>query len=294
MVSWPMAAVLLALASLLVVLGLLSLYGTHRILTGNGRVPLTVRPESYGLACEPVSFRTQDGLTLRGWFVPAAAPSARTILLCHGWGTNKGEILKSTHALAGLGFNLLYFDFRSCGESDGRELSVGYLEARDFDAAVGFLRSHRPGDRYAVYGLSMGAMVAFCGAIRHGCFAAAVLESPFSSHDQAVARYLRFHSGVPYYPLVPMMLFLIRRRLGADPQAESPERLAASFRTPLLGVCGEDDLISPPEIAAGLLARVPAPNELWIVPGADHARCAAVSGTEYVDRLARFFTAHLG
>jgi pimeloyl-ACP methyl ester carboxylesterase len=116
----------------------------------------------------------------------------------------------------------------------------------------------------------------------------------FSSHDDAVARYLWHHSNVPYYPLVPMILFWLRRRLGEDPQAESPERLAASFRTPLLAVCGEKDRIAPPGIAEALLARVPAAHELWIVPGAGHARCAAVSGGAYADRLARFFTAHLG
>src|SRR5437899_1652519 len=87
----------------------MSYYTAHRIVTGDGRVPLTQRPETFGLAYEAVSCRTADGITLKGWFVPAKAPSSLTLLLCHGWGTNKGEVLKFTHGLAERGFNQLFF-----------------------------------------------------------------------------------------------------------------------------------------------------------------------------------------
>ncbi len=260
-------------------------------MTGNGCIPLTVRPEQYGLPYEPVACRTSDGLTLKGWFVPAASPSARTILLCHGWSANKGEILKATHELAGRGFNLLYFDFRHCGESEGSLLSVGYWEARDFDAMFAFLRSFRPDDRYAVYGMSMGGMVAFSGVARHPGFVAAAIESTFRSHDEAVSRYLHFQSGVPYFPLIPLILLCLRVRLGGDPQLNSPESLAPGFKVPLLGICGDDDRLSPPELITALFARVPSPHELWLVPGGGHARCAQAAGAAYADRLARFYGA---
>lgn len=267
----------------------LSYYGAHRVLTGNGRVPLTVRPQTLGLPFEAVACRTADGLTLKGWFVPAAAPSDKTILLCHGWGTNKGAILAGTAGLRERGFNLLYFDFRCCGESEGELLSVGHLEARDFDAATEFLRRHRPSDRYAVYGLSMGAMVAFCGAARHACFEAAALESPFSSHDLAVVNYLTRASRVPYFPLVPLIQFWIRRKLGEDPQPHSPEFVAHRFRVPLLAISGSADPILPPESAQRLVDRVSAPKQIWVVDGAGHARCAEVAGEAYARRLADFY-----
>ena len=284
-----MAAALLGIVAALV---LLSAYAAHRITTGNGLIPLTVRPDVYGLPFEPVSCRTVDGLTLKGWFVPAKTPSARTILFCHGWGANKGEILKATHALASRGFNLLYFDFRCCGESEGKLLSVGTLEARDFDAMAAFLRSFRPDDRYFVYGMSMGGMVAFSGAARHAWFDAAVVECTFGSHDEAVSRYLQFQSGVPYYPLIPMILFCLRVRLGGDLQLGSPESHAPSFKTPVLGVCGAEDRMAAPALTEALLARVPAPHEIWVVPGAGHTDCAQTAGAVYSDRLARFYDGH--
>ncbi len=283
-------SVLLAVCAVLVAL---SLYAAHRILTGNDCIPLTVDPGRFGLAFEPVSCRTSDGLTLKGWFAPAKTPSARTILFCHGWSANKGEILKATYGLAERGFNLLYFDFRHCGESEGKLLSVGYWEALDFDAIVAFLRALRPRDRYGVYGMSMGGMVAFAGAARHGVFDAAVVECTFRSHDDAVGRYLRFQSGVPWFPLVPMIQFCLRVRIGGDLQAGSPESLAPAFKIPVLGISGAQDRMSPPEIIAALLAPVPSPHEQWVVPGGRHARCYEAAGPAYVERLARFYDAHI-
>lgn len=120
---------LLTGAGLLGVLTAASWWGARFALAGGARTPLTARPEHFGLSCEPVDFQTTDGVRLRGWFIRADPDSDRTILLCHGWGTNKGEILKSTHRLCRRGFNLLYFDFRCCGESGGEVSSVGTLEA---------------------------------------------------------------------------------------------------------------------------------------------------------------------
>ena len=54
-------------------------------------------PARYGLRYEKVSFPTSDGLTLRGWFIPAAADGSTgkkaTILVGHGYPFDKANIL---------------------------------------------------------------------------------------------------------------------------------------------------------------------------------------------------------
>lgn len=291
------AAMLILLAAAVgafAALNAVAFYAAFRNVTGNGRVPLTVRPEQFGLRYENVSCRTADGLTLKGWFIPAKEPSARTILFCHGWGTNKGEILKFTHALAGLGFNLLYFDFRACGESEGARLSVGYFERRDFDAAVAFMKAHRPNDRYGVFGLSMGAMISFCGVARHDGFSAAVLEAPFRSHDSSCRRYMRVNYGVPDFPFMPVMLFWLKTLLGGDPELESPEAVAERVSVPLLCIFGEKDGMVPPEEFSAPLAKARSTvKESWVIEGAGHAKCGEVAGSAYTERLAAFYGAHM-
>lgn len=281
-------------AALFAALNALAFYAAYRNVTGNGRVPLTARPDRFNLPYEGVSCTTSDDLRLRGWFVPATTPSSKTLLLCHGWGTNKGEILKFTHELARLGFNLLFFDSRACGESDGERLSVGYLERLDFDAAAAFLKKHRPNDRYGVFGLSMGAMVAFCGLARHSGFDAAVLESPFRSHDSSVARYMRVNYGVPYFPFIPPMLFWLRFLLGGNPELASPEAVAPQVSAPLLTIFGELDRMVPPEEFRVPLERARSHvKDVWVIEGAGHAQCGEVAGRAYTERLAAFYGAHM-
>ncbi|HBA60837.1 MAG TPA: hypothetical protein DCZ92_08460, partial [Elusimicrobia bacterium] len=118
---------------------------TADIIQPGRKNPVAFSPEQYGLAFETVEFTTADGIRLRGWFIPAPGGEAgRTVIFCHGWGSNRGEMLRDTHFLAEQGFNLLYFDFRASGESAGAISSVGYLEMRDFDAAYDFLKLNRP------------------------------------------------------------------------------------------------------------------------------------------------------
>lgn len=288
-----MTTLLLTIVGLALLLAILSCIGAHITLNGDRRVPLTVLPEQFGLPHEDIEFKNVDGLKLKSWFIPADPPSNRTIILCHGWGANKGEILEETYFLRARGYNLLYFDFRSCGESEGDILTVGYLEAKDFDAAISYLKSRRPGDSIGVYGLSMGAMVSFCGLTRHPGIKAAVLESIFPSHDEACYRYAKFKRGAPF-SFTYFMLIWIRWRLGADPELTSPVKLASLVKdTPILAICGEQDIIATPEMSRSLINQVQVPKEFWVVPGAGHAKCAVTAGEAYVRKLSDFYAKYL-
>ena len=126
--------------------------------------PLSHFPEQYDLPYEHISFRTRDGLKLKGWFLPSPRGDKRTILMCHGMSDNKGLLLKQTHFLNTIGgFNLVYFDFRSHGESEGTITTSGGLETIDFDAALAWLRQAKPElmGNVGVFGLSMGATLIF-------------------------------------------------------------------------------------------------------------------------------------
>ena len=70
------------------------------------------------MAYQDVSFRTADGLTLRGWHIPSVKTTGKNLILLHGYPADKGNILP---ALAFLheDFNLLLFDFRYLGKSEG-------------------------------------------------------------------------------------------------------------------------------------------------------------------------------
>jgi hypothetical protein len=73
-------------------------YGKSSEIIRHGRKgALANTPDQYKLAHETVEFSTADGVRLKGWFLPApGGESGRTIIFCHGWRANRGEMLRDT------------------------------------------------------------------------------------------------------------------------------------------------------------------------------------------------------
>jgi len=285
-------------AALLVILVAVSAYTASStvIHPRNLRKPVTVFPDQFRLVHENIVFRTADGVQLFGWFIPAAKTSEKTIIILHGRGQNRGDILASTHFLHRFGFNLLYFDFRGAGESGGALSSIGYLELRDFDAALEFLKRNKEEEakNIGVYGLSMGGAVALYETANRPDIKCVAAEAAFESFNGIVARYAWVNKKTPYFPVIQLGLMLTRLRLGIDPEPFSPlYHIAKISPRPILFVAGSHDAIMPVKDVKRLFAAAKHPKEMWIVQGAAHGKCAEVGGEEYKTRLSSFFSKYL-
>ena len=53
----------------------------------------SLTPRDLNMGYEDVSFKTANGLTLRGWHIPSARSTAKTLVLLHGYPADKGDIL---------------------------------------------------------------------------------------------------------------------------------------------------------------------------------------------------------
>jgi pimeloyl-ACP methyl ester carboxylesterase len=259
----------------------------------NNPYPISILPRTFGLDFEDAAFKTEDGLALSAWFVPAKKPSDKTIIVCHGWGANRSDVVPTTFFLNSEGgYNLFYFDFRNHGESAGKMTSLISLEARDLEAAVAYLKSQKPAQArvIAFYGMSMGGAVAITVGARNKEIAGVVAESPYASLDETVVRFGRLFYNTPRYPLVPITLLFLRWRLGFDPNPDSPVNHAGEISPrPLLLIQGDKDLRMPVAEGEALFAAAKEPKELWTVPGADHGEVAEKAGPDYQKRLLAFY-----
>jgi Hydrolases of the alpha/beta superfamily len=120
---------------------------------------IVATPENLGLAYTPLRITTQDGIKIAGWYIPHSQ-SAKTILFCHGNGGNISYRQNYISVLHQLGFNLLLFDYRGYGESEGEPHEMGtYYDA---EAAWQYLLQEQgilPQD-IIIYGESLGGGVA--------------------------------------------------------------------------------------------------------------------------------------
>lgn len=285
---------LLTAAVLLAALVYAAWWGSNMVFHPHRMLPNAVFPEQFGLGFEKVSFPTEDGLTLRGWLIPAAKATDKTVFFCHGWGDNKGDLLRRFHFLAA-DFNLFLWDSRHHGESDGDLSTIGGLEARDFKAAYEWFTKTHPAwsRRMGILGLSMGAAMAVRGMAVHGGFRCALLESPFRSFNRVVHQFAINAYRLPYFPFVWLTLLIIRNRLGFDPEPFSPVRYAADMpAVPLFFIAGEKDALMPLSEVQALHAMCKEPKSLWVVPNGEHGRCQEAAGPEYDKRVKEFFLAN--
>jgi len=252
-----------------------------------------IAPDILGLPFEDVSFKASDGLRLAGWFVPSEKGSDATVVVCHGWGANRADVLPLTAFLHRQGgYNLFYFDFRAHGDSEGRFSTLGPYESRDLEAALDWLKENKPAAtrRLGVFGLSMGGAVSLTVTARRPEISAVAAESSFASYKNVVARFAWLFHRIPRFPLVPLSLFFVRHRLGLDPETHAPvHHIGKIAPRPIFLIQGDRDVRMPASEGEQLFAAAKEPKTLWTIPGADHGEPAGVAGKEYEDRLLAFF-----
>lgn len=250
----------------------------------------TLSPADHHLAFETISFTARDGLTLRGWFIPAENPRG-TIVVCHGYTGDCTPDLQYAPLFQQHGFNTLYFDFRGHGMSDGNSTSLVYFERFDLLAALDFLQT-RGITRAGLFGLSMGGAIALATAPLSPLIVGVVSDCTFAELWRVVARNSikrgvpGFLSAIVGWLVVAMASLRLRANLfSADPL----HRIGEISPRPVLLMHAENDDDAPVSEAQRLFAAAREPKTLWRVPNAAHRKIEAVAPTEYRARIIDFF-----
>jgi len=138
-------------------------------------------PEDYGIPrerTEVLSFETDDGELLYGWYCRAQHPIA-SALYCHG---NTGNLSNTAHVMPHLldaGINVLLFDYRGFGRSSGSPSLSGIID--DGVTAARLHEKIRPKHVPSIlYGYSLGGAIA-AQIIRRHPFDGLILQSPFTN-----------------------------------------------------------------------------------------------------------------
>jgi fermentation-respiration switch protein FrsA (DUF1100 family) len=278
----------LALAgALLVTAWGLSLHMTHR-------QPLAEvhTPDRFGLSYEEVEFPATDGLLLCGWWIPAPG-SDKAVAILHGHGGSMDTDVHRAPGLVAAGFNVLMFDHRAHGRSEGRRITFGYLEQRDALGAVRWLRL-RGIRRTGLLGFSLGAVVSVLSAAACPDIAVVAADgAPVRMRTAMAARGVEW--GVPRW-LARLMAWLTLAvtslRLRANLLRHEPVRCVGQIAPrPILFIHGDQDQYAPD--FDELYAAARPPKELWRLSTAGHTTLSATHPDEHQRRVVSFFRQHL-
>jgi len=225
---------------------------------------------------QEVRFETGDGLTLAGWFVPAAEPEPlATVLFLPGNAGNRSFRAPLAAALAARGLQILLVDYRGYGGNPGSPSQEGLLA--DARAARRYLAGRADVDagRLVYLGESLGAAVAV-GLAREHPPAALILRSPFTSLAEV---------GRRHFPFLPVGLLLSDRY----PSQEWIREVTC----PVLVLAGEADTIVPVQHSRRLYEAVSSPKRLVTFPGVDHNDLEFMVGERFTDEIVAFVRARL-
>lgn len=278
--------VLVGLASRLLLLVLALPYLEATLFVNRFKMPNPWTPRDLiGRDFEDVEFTTADHLQIRGWFLPTrTGASDRTLLICHGLGANRSNFLPFVEVGNILDANVLLFDFRGHGDSEGHTVSAGYWEKLDVLTAVEYLRTKRPTQARELYavGISMGSAALIRAAAElNPPLDALIIDSAFTNAVELTDSILRpFPSYVrPLItkPGIPLACLLA----GCWIPDVRPIDVIARVRATLLIIHAEGDPMIASDHARRLYDAAVEPKTLWIADTQGHGSALILAGNEY-------------
>lgn len=238
-----------------------------------------------GAAYEEVSFRTSDGLELRGWYIPSKNRAA--VIAFPG----RSGPQRPARMLARHGYGVLLFDRRGEGESDGDPNVFGWKGDRDVRAAVDFLRS-RPDvdpDRIGGIGLSVGGEMMIEAAAESDGLAALVSEGAgMRSLRETLAipgTRKRLEAALAHAIVTPAIALFSN----STPPPSLEDVAADVTPTPLFLIYAVPGQGGEAELSQLYFDSAREPKQIWRVPGAGHTGGIEARPAEYERRVVGFF-----
>jgi pimeloyl-ACP methyl ester carboxylesterase len=285
----------IVVGAMLVLYGGLSIFGAHAAME-IPRLPLEEEfsPADLGLDYEDVSFTSrEDNVVLKGWYLPAEGDYA--IIIVHGGFQprldDNVDTLNLANDLVVEGYNVLLFDLRGRGESEGEGRALSNIE-RDIGGAFDYVISQGyPPERIYIIGFCSGAASA-CIFASQNQVGALVLDGCFANAYNMVVNQAKL-IGIPEFLVdgfTPGVFLMCR--IFYDFELVNAEDVAAEVSCPIFFIHEEnDELISLAEMRLLFELSTNPANQFWEVPDAEHSQSYKTHPAEFMERVDGFLSA---
>lgn len=257
------------------------------------RTPVLANPLSQiGVKYQDVVFPSRDGWPLSGWFIPSTV--GPTIILTHGMGGNRLDLMPAASLMIEQGFGILMYDMRCHGRSTGELGTWGWLEVNDLQGAVDFLLERKDVDpgKIGALGFSLGGQVTLRAAAENNSIRAVIAEDPSPA---VFADHLSPKGNLWWNIVHRPAVWLVYKLLKIVTDLPEPSGIIATIseispRPTLIiasGVGRASDLMH------AFYQQALEPKDFWNVPDAGHGWISFKRHKEYQQKVCGFFNKHL-
>jgi alpha-beta hydrolase superfamily lysophospholipase len=243
------------------------------------------------LAVQPVTFPSNSGATIHGWLVGSETNRA-VVILQHGIHGSRADMVGRARFLLEAGYSVLLFDFQSHGESAGSHITFGYLESRDSQAAVAFVKSRFPGKPVGVIGCSLGGAAAVLAEPPLDV-QALVLEMMYPTVVEATKDRIAMRFGPAGRLLSPLLTIQMKSRLGCTTDDLRPIVRVETIKVPKLIIAGAEDRDTPLRESKEIFTRAAEPKKFVSFEGARHQDLLNLAPEKYKKVILDFLETHL-
>ena len=238
-----------------------------------------------------VSFNSKSGSKIKGWFINGVHEGVGIILL-HGNNSNRRSMIERAKFLNYAGYSVLLFDFQAHGESIGNYKTFGYLETLDVEAAINYLYSRYCINKVGIIGVSLGgaASVLAYPKVKADAY---VLESVYSTIEDAVSNRLKIKLGFTCPIFTKFFIFLMQLRIEINPKDLRPVDTISKIKAPVLIIAGTNDRRTTLDESKIFYSKAQNPKELWMINKAAHIDFHQYKNIEYESRILKFFSKYL-
>ena len=274
-------------AGLLLYLGLV-LRNVYRALNPV-RTPVLSNPLSQiGVRYEDVIFSSRDGWPLSGWYVHSRNGS--NIILTHGLGGNRLDLMPAASLLIENGFGVLMYDMRCHGRSTGGLGTWGWLEINDLHGAVDYLlkKPDVNSKQIGALGFSIGGQVTLRAAAENPAIRVIIAEDP----SPAVLADHPFQASFSWQKVINLpgiwLVYQLHKFVTGIQEPEGVLDMIGDISPrPLLIIASGDGRGA--DLVFSYFEQAGQPKDFWQVPDAGHGWVSFKRPEEYQQRVCEFF-----
>jgi len=244
-----------------------------------------------------ISFTTSDHVNLKGLLLSRNNATAN-LMICHGYKASK-EFLYNFYSMFP-NWNILTFDFRAHGESEGHITSIGVKESQDVIAAAHFFRNTTKTPSLndlplIIIGISMGGASTLKAATQKADLCDIIIcDSSYADLGQTMWSVFSKRSSLPSYPFFHVAKLIFRYLAGCNIDHMCPENYVESIAQPILFIHSRKDSFTSPDNVLRLYANAQYDKcKLWIGPPCRHGGLHSYHGDLYKHKVSAFIKKQL-
>ncbi len=236
-----------------------------------------------------ISIKSFDGLKLVAHYLSTG--SNYLAIVVHGYGADYREMQQYCKYFVDRGYDLLAVENRAHGGSEGKVITMGWLDRLDVVKWAEEMTRRNPSYKIVLMGLSMGASTVCMasGEKLPESVKGVISDCGYANAFDEFKYVFKKRAHVPVFPFLNILHSYTKTMYNFDiKQADATGQLKKS-NLPFLFFHGEDDSFVPAQNLQILSSQVPEKNkQVLLVKGADHALSYPTQPIEYERELNKF------